>query len=274
MGRTSIATTVDLSLTKCQHQAMAKAFAYAAENDAFSVVTKISPRGYLEVSTYLKQPEPSARTFSEERKRGAVQQDEKEKVPTRSPALDEATVDGERSVRPASPPPDRPAKKLQKEAPSKSAWTKVVRREPAAARKVDKNLLSARGDGGQGREPLGADGDDAAQRKRKAKVLPPPNVSKDAMDDDSDADRPVDTGKGSIRLGDVEVWCEGYLLPNGNGTARACGDNAEGRIPRLRGRNHRTGERYDGLVSRLPKPPGPRALVKSVVSVRDVAFFF
>ena len=76
----------------------------------------------------------------------------------------------------------------------------------------------------------------------------------------------------------------GYLLPNGNGTARACGDNAEGRIPRLRGRNHRTGERYDGLVSRVPaKPreafiahinPDPGAVERNRVFFAKCAYWF
>ena len=65
-------------------------------------------------------------------------------MPTQSPAPDEAEVDVVRSVRPASPPPTPPAKKLQKEAPE-TAWSKVARRKLPAKRKVDKNVLSARG---------------------------------------------------------------------------------------------------------------------------------
>ena len=67
MSKPSISMAIDdLSLTKCQHQAMAKAYADAEKRGAFSVCTKISPKGYLEVCTYYKQPEPSVRASVDE----------------------------------------------------------------------------------------------------------------------------------------------------------------------------------------------------------------
>ena len=149
----------------------------------------------LKLLVYQRQPE--AQVFRSPQQ-GKQQEEQKENVGKRSPALDEASADIERSARPASPTPpaepSAPSAKLRKEVRKeveKPAWRTVARRKPPATRKVDKNVLSARGGGGSKRKQT-VDAGSAQPTTKPSSPEVPPSPSSDVEFHDAKDDGQLD----------------------------------------------------------------------------------
>ena len=181
-------------LCKRERQLMASVMDTSIARGAFSVRFVHKTRcGRLESTVYLRQPE--VQNFRSQQQ-GKSQEEKKENVPTQqSPAPDKTSVDVERSARPASPPLDAPPAKLQKEA--ESTWTKVVRRKPPA--KVDKNVLSARGNG--------------VKKAGKKEATPSPPPAPASPPPSSPDESSLLSGSAYSSIDDDMVPCEDELFP-------------------------------------------------------------
>ena len=179
--RAAKVATTDLALTKCQRQAMAAANAEAERRGAFSTCTKISPKGYLEVLTYWRQPSSEKVPEHNQLERGSQEARKKENATKQSPG---AALGDECSVRRAPPAPSSDAPPLRdwQVVPSKS--------KPQPTKKVNKNVLSARGDGGKRRlEPNAKQPAGKLQHAAKAGAAQPkahPSSSSFASSDDEE----------------------------------------------------------------------------------------
>ena len=158
------ATAAPDELTKRERQVLASVMDASVSRGAFSVrfVHKTS-HGRLESTVYLHKP-----NVQHYRNQQQQQEVNKENVPKQPPACNKAKADVAHSAKPDSPPPpDAPTAKaakaakvmqqLQKEADRPGSWSEVVRRQPSAKQRVDKNTLSACGSGNQKRKQMEAE---------------------------------------------------------------------------------------------------------------------